>query len=289
MIRFLPSLVVLLLAGLPVLAANRTIATFKTSLGNMEWELFDDQKPVTVSNFIKYASSGRFANQFIQRWEPNFVIQAGGYTVGTDLNGNPDFRTVPVFGTITNEFNVGTRYSNTYGTIAMARRDQQTNSATSQWFMNLGDNSGLDAQYGGFTVFGGIRSGTNVLNIFRTPPTQLFRVGLNYTNDFHEWVFMDTLPVARSITEFTQLFTNIIYVDLTFRRDIPTQFSIGIRGDPKVTWDSVAGVTNVVEYSNLTAPLTWNSLTERIGTGEPMSVIDPTRSTQRIYRVKLLY
>ena len=58
-----------------------TLANFQTTVGNMQLELFDDEKPITVSNFVKYVTSGRFTNQFIQRWEAGFVIQAGGYTV----------------------------------------------------------------------------------------------------------------------------------------------------------------------------------------------------------------
>jgi cyclophilin family peptidyl-prolyl cis-trans isomerase len=56
-----------------------TIATFQTTVGTWEVELFDD-KPITVSNFIKYAASGRYDDQIIHRWVPGFVLQGGGYT-----------------------------------------------------------------------------------------------------------------------------------------------------------------------------------------------------------------
>src|SRR3954462_10805041 len=131
--RFYWFLTLMLLLQSRILAG--TLATFTTSVGTMELELYDEERPITVSNFIKYVTSGRFQNQFIQRWEPNFVIQAGGYYVGSDTNNATDFRTIPIFGTITNEYSLGRNFSNIYGTIAMARHSGNTNSASSQWFL----------------------------------------------------------------------------------------------------------------------------------------------------------
>src|SRR5439155_6233770 len=74
---------------------------------------------------------------------------------------------IQTFPPITNEFNSGRRLSNVYGTIAMAKRPDDPNSATSEWFFNLADNStNLDSQNGGFTVFGRVVGGTNLLNFF---------------------------------------------------------------------------------------------------------------------------
>ena len=167
-VRLFASLALLLAFAAPLRAAT-TLATFNTSVGIMKVEFFDEDKPVTVSNFIKYVSSGRFDNQIIHRWEPGFVIQGGGYRVDTSTEPY-QLLNVERFGTITNEYSVGRTFSNTYGTIAMARVARQTNSATSEWFFNLGDNSFLDDVDGGFTVFGRVLEGTNVLNLFRTAP-----------------------------------------------------------------------------------------------------------------------
>src|SRR5215212_836009 len=101
-------------------ASAATLATFRTTLGTMEVEFYDEDKPVTVSNFVKYVTSGRFTNEFVQRWAPGFVIQGGGYAVTNTPNGL-DLTPIEPFGTITNEYSVGRPFSNTYGTIAMAR------------------------------------------------------------------------------------------------------------------------------------------------------------------------
>src|SRR5205814_2006173 len=111
----------------------------------------------------------RFNNTFLQRWEPNFVIQAGGYYVTNKTTG-PEIDPVPTFPEIPNEYSVGRQFSNIYGTIAMARRSGETNSASSQWFLNLTNNAFLDTVDGGFTVFGKLTSGSNILDLFIPPP-----------------------------------------------------------------------------------------------------------------------
>jgi cyclophilin family peptidyl-prolyl cis-trans isomerase len=107
--------------------------------------LFDQQKPITVANFLQYISSGRTANNFFHRSVPGFVVQGGGFR-WTDTG----VEAVPTFPTIQNEPGI----SNLRGTVAMAKLGDNPNSATSQWFVNLADNSAnLDFQNGGFTVF----------------------------------------------------------------------------------------------------------------------------------------
>jgi cyclophilin family peptidyl-prolyl cis-trans isomerase len=99
-----------------------------------------------VANFLGYALRGNFTNSIIHRSVPGFVIQGGGF----GLNGST---IVPVKtdAAVVNEPGI----SNTRGTVAMAKVDGDPDSATSQWFINLADNSGnLDQQNGGFTVFG---------------------------------------------------------------------------------------------------------------------------------------
>ena len=151
--------ILLLLAVMATTKAN-TIVQLDTAYGSMKFELYDTDKPITVTNFLNYITSGRYENSFAHRLEPGFVLQGGGFT----LEGNTiDY--VPSFGTILNEYSVGTTYSNIYGTIAMAR-SSGVNSATSQWFINLKDNSFLDSVNEGFTVFGHIIEGMDVLEDF---------------------------------------------------------------------------------------------------------------------------
>jgi cyclophilin family peptidyl-prolyl cis-trans isomerase len=266
-------LAVLLLLALP--AYPGTLGTFVTSVGSMEIEFFDEDKPITVSNFIKYVTSGRFENQFLHRWEPGFVIQGGGYRVDTS-NG---LRIVPVqtFGTITNETKVGRLIPNTFGTISMARQDGQTNSATSQWFINLKDNAHLDTYQGGYTVFAHVTAGTNVLNLFIPPPPAM---GIHQdTNIF------PTLPVlATNVT-----YADLIYVDIKLRREVGLRLQAGPGDSREITWNSVAGVVNRIEYTTQLGSTNWNVLTNVSGTGAQMQVTDSAADTQRTYRTVLIY
>ena len=179
-----------------------------TVVGDVDVELFNQDKPVTVSNFLKYAEGGFFKNLWIYRCLPRFVIQAGGYWIPTPQSAaqyRQDFVAFsPNFGSITNEFSVGPRLGNTFGTLAMARVGGETNSASSEWFLNLGDNSGLDNVDGGFTVFGRIVGATNALDFFNHPSPKLQLLGevpasvLTRTPHFNELYYVDVsvLPIA---------------------------------------------------------------------------------------------
>ena len=105
--------------------------------------------PATVANFSNYVEDNDYVNSIIHRSIPGFIVQGGGFTVSNDLQ----VAEVPADEAVVNEFSEDR--SNTRGTIAMAKLGNDPNSATNQWFFNLGDNSAnLDNQNGGFTVFG---------------------------------------------------------------------------------------------------------------------------------------
>jgi len=127
---------------------SASIVRFQTSLGPIDISLYTTAAPLTVANFLSYVNSGAYNQSFIHRSVPKFIIQGGGYVIkGTSLN--PITTNAPVI----NEYS--TSRSNLRGTIAMAKLGNDPNSATSQWFFNLSDNSAnLDNQNGGFTVFG---------------------------------------------------------------------------------------------------------------------------------------
>jgi cyclophilin family peptidyl-prolyl cis-trans isomerase len=155
---------------------------------NVDVQLFNHDKPVTVQNFIQYITAGAYTNMFFDRCITNFVLQGGDYGAS-----NQTMSTSPITGwfinqqfteddtieppffpdQITNEFNVGPLINNDFGTIAMALAPNEPNSATSAFFFNLADNAtganNLDTTNNGpFTVFGRIISGTNVLQYFNT-------------------------------------------------------------------------------------------------------------------------
>lgn len=117
-----------------------------TNLGNIDVVLFEDITPMTVANFRSYINAGKYANTLIHRSVRGFVIQGGGYFLDEST-----IYAVEKNAPIVNEFHL----SNLRGTIAMAKLAENPDSATSEWFFNLADNSeNLDNQNGGFTVFG---------------------------------------------------------------------------------------------------------------------------------------
>src|SRR5437879_3578222 len=116
------------------------LAQFRTVFGDIEVELFEKDKPITVSNFIAYVQSGRYRDTFIHRCVTNFVVQGGGFRVTDRGTTSASLDFVELFPPIKNEYGSGNIYSNRYGTIAMAKQGGNTNSANSQWFFNLADN-----------------------------------------------------------------------------------------------------------------------------------------------------
>lgn len=151
-LRRLPLLLlsaVLLFAARPALAEN-TLVRVQTTLGPIDFQLLDDQAPKSVVNFLAYVNGGDYKDVFFHRSVSKFVIQAGGYRwPATEASC---CQPVTSRGTVQNEFNVSR--SNVRGTVAMAKVGGNADSATSQWFVNLADNStNLDTQNGGFTVF----------------------------------------------------------------------------------------------------------------------------------------
>ncbi len=127
-------------------------------------ELFRDQVPETVDNFLAYVDAGAYTNTIIHRSTTyltppenfNHVLQGGGYTKLFQFGG-PEIGVVPAGSAIDL---AATLLPNLKGTIAMARGDD-VNSATNQWFFNTKDNPGLDGSY---AVFGQIVSGIGVLD-----------------------------------------------------------------------------------------------------------------------------
>ncbi len=133
-----------------------TVVKFENNIGgDIFAELFDAAgpgrtrtTPATAANFLQYVDAGRYTNTISHRSIDNFIVQAGGFKVTP--SGNPIFDSVQQFPAVVNE----PGNSNVRGTLAMAKLDSQPNSATNQFFFNLGNNSAnLDNQNGGFTAF----------------------------------------------------------------------------------------------------------------------------------------
>ncbi len=131
------------------------VARFSTVLGNIDVNLDTVNTPLTYGNFLHYANNGLWDYTYFHRNVPGFVIQGGGFNASLTDNTATGLTEIPTIAPVQNEFHT----SNTRGTIAMAKLGGDPNSATDQWFFNLGDNSSnLDGQNGGFTVFGTVKN-----------------------------------------------------------------------------------------------------------------------------------
>lgn len=121
--------------------------------------------PKTVSNFISYINSSQYINTFFHRLIHGFILQGGGYIwSGDEYQSSSSISRVTLQKPLNNDFSISR--SNIRGTLAMAKLASSPDSATSQWFFNLSDNSqNLDNQNGGFTVFGRVLSHVDQLLI----------------------------------------------------------------------------------------------------------------------------
>lgn len=130
----------------------------ETNHGTITIELDADKAPITVENFKKYIADGLFDNTLFHRVIPNFMIQGGGFEPGMMQKQSQ--------ATIENEADNG--LTNDRGTLAMARTGDP-HSASSQFFINLKDNSflnhsGKNPQGWGYCVFAKVTDGMDVVD-----------------------------------------------------------------------------------------------------------------------------
>ena len=159
---------VALIAGLllswHVFAANPVVEV-QTSMGNFTLELYPEQAPKTVENFMNYVKSGFYNGTVFHRVIEGFMIQGGGF--------DEQLHKKETLAPIQNEANNGLK--NDAFTIAMARTPYP-DSATSQFFINLVDNNRLNysqptMQGWGYAVFGKVLEGRSVVEKIGQVPT----------------------------------------------------------------------------------------------------------------------
>ena len=139
-------------------APGNPVVVIETSAGTITAELFKDRAPVSVENFLRYARDGHYVGTIWHRVVPGYVIQGGGYT--------PEMVEKATRPPIQNEATNG--LSNRRGTLAMARL-RSARSATSQFYINVANNTGLDHRgFGpddfGYAVFGRVLEGMDVVD-----------------------------------------------------------------------------------------------------------------------------
>lgn len=144
----------LTLAG-AVFAADAPQVSIKTTMGEIVLELDQEKAPKTVDNFLKYVKSGFYKGTIFHRVIDGFMIQAGG--MDAKMNGRTTLKPIK------NEADNGLH--NDVYTVSMAR-ENHPDSATSQFFINVANNAGLDYpnMNGGYAVFGKVVQGQEVVD-----------------------------------------------------------------------------------------------------------------------------
>jgi cyclophilin family peptidyl-prolyl cis-trans isomerase len=143
---------------------SKVKVTIETNKGAIDLELDAEKAPISVANFVAYAKSGFYEGTIFHRCIPGFMIQGGGMTedMSPKKGGKPP---------IQNESKNGLK--NALGTIAMARTNDPQ-SATSQFFINVKDNTSLDYPSfdgWGYAVFGAVTKGMDVVEAIVKAPT----------------------------------------------------------------------------------------------------------------------
>lgn len=136
---------------------------FQTSLGDFVVELQSEKAPKTVENFLRYVNDKHYDGTIFHRVIDGFMVQGGGFTAA--MVQKPTRPPIPL------EASNGLK--NEIGTIAMARTGNP-NSATSQFFINVANNTSLNAPQPdgyGYAVFGKVTSGMDVIDKIRQSPT----------------------------------------------------------------------------------------------------------------------
>jgi cyclophilin family peptidyl-prolyl cis-trans isomerase len=152
------ALLLLLPLALAAQKAPNPVAVVETNVGTITIELFRDQAPRTVENFLTYAQSGFYNGTIFHRVIKDFMIQGGGFT--------PQMRLKPTRPPIKNE--ATTMMKNERGTVAAAR-SAGIDSSTAQFFINTAQNFQLDHKSirpdeFGYTVFGRVVEGMDVVD-----------------------------------------------------------------------------------------------------------------------------
>ncbi|MBI1191262.1 MAG: peptidyl-prolyl cis-trans isomerase [Tepidisphaera sp.] len=132
------------------------------ALGDIVLQLDEEKAPISVKNFMHYVEKGFYDGTVFHRVIGNFMIQGGGFT--------PDLKQKNTDAPIKNEWKNGLK--NQKYTLAMARTNV-ADSATSQFFINVQDNTFLDQPRDGaaYAVFGKVVAGFDVVDAIKSVKT----------------------------------------------------------------------------------------------------------------------
>jgi peptidyl-prolyl cis-trans isomerase A (cyclophilin A) len=191
----------LLLAALfPVFlqaAETNPVIEIKTNHGVITAELFKDKAPESVANFLKYLDKKHYDGTVFHRVMSTFMIQGGGFAKKDDGKHEQKETLAPV----KNEASNGLK--NDKGTLAMARM-KNPDSATSQFFINVVDNDGLNAPKPdghGYAVFGKVLTGMEVVDKIKEEPVEERMLIARLPDGTSQAVPMQNVPVKDVVIE----------------------------------------------------------------------------------------
>ena len=208
---------------------NARTVRLATTKGNIDIALNAALTPQATANFLAYTAAGDYNGVAFHRSVSGFVVQGGGYKPSTE----PDnFTSVAPRPAPRNEPGI----SNLRGTVAAAKLGTDPNSATHDFFFNLGDNrENLDRQNRGFTVFGRVVAGMSVVDAIAALPVADYTINLDGTDlPFDDWP-MDatTAPSSMDITKTVRITTATEISPLTFsvhNNSAPSVLSATVNG-----------------------------------------------------------
>ncbi len=228
-----------------------------TDLGIVDVALYNQTTPLTVANFLNYVDSGNYsitdpttlvpAPIFFHRSVTDFVVQTGGFLATSSPDDAAILRptAVTAFAPVMNEPGI----SNVRGTLAMAKIDGAPDSATSQWFVNLVDNSAtLDTQNGGFTVFGKVL-GTGMTVVDAIAALPIFNFGTPFDTvplrNYTQADFDAGKPAAPANSVEIPSITRIAPLTFTAVSSNPALASVSISGTHLLVTPKALGIATI--------------------------------------------
>lgn len=219
-------------------SAEATIVRYQTVLGDIDVRLYDTATPASVANFMNYLNDGDWDDSIIHRSVSDFVVQGGGFKWDSELENITRLSTDP---SVINEPGI----SNLRGTVAYAKLGSDPNSATSQWFFNVDDNTFLDnpLNNGGFTVFGRVLgNGMDIVDAINALPTTDFTY---FDTTFSQNVTLQDLPIWDFPTAGT--FTTLTTVTELAFNDADYNFDGVVDAADYTVWRDTLGSTTQAE------------------------------------------
>ena len=262
---------------------GRTIVDLEVRyVGTLRLELFDRDKPASVKNFLQYIFSNDYTNSLIHRAATNSVFQGGSLRIIDFGGGSKAVVPVSEKPSVTNELMTGLFFSNGRGTIALAHYPGQTNNATCHWFINLADNTYLDAPdtNNAYVVFGRVISGLENLDKLNPSATNTTIKILNLGG------YLTEAPVRPTATVSTVTYDDLLTV--TYRiitLDMNLQLQSLLNNVRSVSWQSVSNKQHTLSYTSQLGSA-WTNILTTNGNGATQTFPQTNSSSNGFYRLQ---